>query len=169
MKKLSYLIFPIFLISTLAYLFFPKGTNLISDEASRSLALDINKELELLKDSELSRCKNRILFLLNNNKGFDDLIDMQSGLVDGISSSPNNYTSEFKCYALTSTEFKSIISAELRSVEIKCLELLKQKLLESDSVLFHDLIFEKVVQGREAVGIDYSLVPVSSHEKATIE
>ena len=169
MKKLSYLIFSIVFISTLAYLFFPKGTNLIIDEASRSLALDINKELELLKDSELSRCKNRILFLLNNNKGFDDLIDMQSGLVDGISSSPDNYTSEFKCYALTNAEFKSMILTELRSVEIKCLELLKQKLLESDSALFHDLILEKVIQGREAVGIDYSLVPVTSHDSKIID
>jgi len=168
-RKLFYLISFLAFITTLVYFLIPERTTLISDEASRSQALDINKELERLKESELSRCKNRILFLLNNNKGFDDLIDMQSGLVDGISSSPDDYTSEFKCYALTSTEFKSIISAELRSVEIKCLELLKQNLLESDSALFHDLILEKVVQGREAVGIDYSLVPVSSHKNATIE
>ena len=121
-----------------------ENVSALRDQESYKLANDINIKLENLKGSLFAKSKNRILYLLNTNKGFNDLIDMQSGVVDGYSSSAENYKSEFKCFALSNSEFESMVSMALRNVEIECLNLLKESLLKSNSPVFHELILEKL-------------------------
>jgi len=138
------------------------------DHESHKLANDINIKLESLKGSLFAKSKNRILYLLNTNKGFNDLIDMQSGVVDGYSSSAENYKGEFKCFALSNSEFESMVSMVLRNVEIECLNLLKESLIQSNSPLFHERILEKATWERENVGNDFSIVPITNENRKLI-
>lgn len=138
------------------------------DHESHKLANDINIKLESLKGSLFAKSKNRILYLLNTNKGFNDLIDMQSGVVDGYSSSAENYKGEFKCFALSNSEFESMVSMILRNVEIECLNLLKESLIQSNSPLFHERILEKATWERENVGNNFSIVPITNENRKLI-